>query len=323
MNSDAMNRRNFLKGGIAALAATRALWTQETHAQNAVPNSSGTETPKLKAPANACDCHMHVYDAERFPPLRPGSRLQMNAGVAEYRLLQQRIGTTRTVVVTPAAYVTDNRVTLDAVAQLGAEARGVAVVHPTITDAELKSLADGGIRGLRFTQFDPNTATTTIDMIEPLSKRVNDLGWHVQIHMRADQIVAAEELWQRLPSPIVFDHMGRLPQPDGTDHPAFKIIRRLIDQGSTWIKVSGAYIDTKVGAPTYADATKVAQAYIKAAPERMLWGSDWPHPTETADHKPNDAVLFDLLAEWAPDVAIRRRILVENPEELYGFTKAI
>src|SRR5207247_8232898 len=124
---------------------------------------------------------------------------------------QQRIGTTRVVIVTPAVYVTDNRVTLDAIAQLGADARGVAVIHPTVTDAELKTLADGGIRGIRFTQFDPNTATTTIDMIEPLAKRVNELGWHVQIHMLGDQIVAAEELWPRLAAPIVFDHMGRLP----------------------------------------------------------------------------------------------------------------
>ena len=110
----------------------------------------------------------------------------------DYRLLQQRIGTSRIVVVTPAAYLTDNEVTLDAIAQLGAQARGVAVVHPTVTDAELKRMADGGIRGIRFTQFDPKTATTTIDMIEPLARRVQALGWHVQIHLRADQIVAAD-----------------------------------------------------------------------------------------------------------------------------------
>src|SRR5215510_411297 len=195
MHPTAMNRRNFLRSG-AALAATPALWAQESHAQGAVPNSSGTDAPKRKAPANACDCHMHVYDAERFPPLRPGSRLQTNARVTDYTLLQKRLGTSRTVVVTPAVYVTDNRVTLDAVAQLGPDARGVAVIHPTITDAELKTLADGGIRGIRFTQFDPNTATTTIDMIEPLSRRVNELGWHVQIHMRGDQIAAAEDLWR-------------------------------------------------------------------------------------------------------------------------------
>jgi D-galactarolactone isomerase len=285
-------------------------------AAQAVPNSAGDQPPRLAAPANACDCHMHIYDAARFLPLRPAARVQTQASVAQYRLLQRRLGTSRTVIVTPAVYETDNRVTLDAIAQLGG-ARGVAVVHPTVTDAELKRLAEGGIRGIRFTQFDPATAVTTIDMIEPLARRVSDLGWHVQIHMRGDQIAAAVDLWPRLPSTIVFDHMGRLPQPAGIDHPAFAIIRRLIDQGRAWVKISGAYLDTKVGAPNYADATKVAQAFVKAAPERVVWGSDWPHPTET--DKPDDAVLFDLLADWAPDTAARRRILVTNPETLYGF----
>jgi len=247
--------------------------------------------------------------------------MQANARVSDYRLLQQRIGTTRTVVVSPAAYVTDNRVTLDAIQQLGAaNARGVAVLHPTVTDAELKTLADGGIRGIRFTVFDPASAVVSIDMIEPLARRVADLGWHVQIHMRGDQIVENGDLLQRLPTPIVFDHLGRLPQPAPLDHPAFKTVRAMLDTGRTWVKLSGAYMDTKVGAPTYADKLGVVQAYIQAAPERVVWGSDWPHPTEK--EKPNDATLFDLLTEWAPDAAQRQRILVTNPEALYGFVKA-
>ena len=282
----------------------------------AVPNSAGDQPPRLAAPANTCDCHMHIYDAARFPPLRPAARMQAQASVAEYRLLQRRLGTRRTVIVTPAVYETDNRVTLDAIAQLG-DARGVAVVKPDVGDAELKRLADGGIRGTRFTQFDPATAVTTLDMIEPLAKRVNDLGWHVQIHMRADQIAAAESLWERLPATIVFDHMGRLPQPAGIDHPAFAIIRRLIDRGRAWVKLSGAYLDTKVGPSTYADATAVARAFVAAAPERMVWGSDWPHPTEK--DKPDDAVLLDRLAAWVPDAETRHRVLVSNPQTLYGF----
>jgi D-galactarolactone isomerase len=312
-------RRTFL-AGLAAAAAT----VRTANAQHAVPNSAGTEAPKLKAPANACDCHMHIYDGERFPPARPGpqSRMQSNASVAEYRLLQKRSGTTRTVIVTPAAYVTDNRVTLDGIEQLGAaNTRGVAVLHPTVTDAELKTLADGGIRGIRFTVFDPRSAAVSIDMIEPLAKRVADLNWHVQIHMRGDQIVENGDLLQRLPTQVVFDHMGRLPQPAPLDHAAYKIVRAMLDKGRTWMKLSGAYMDTKVGAPTYADKLAVAQAYLKAAPERMVWGSDWPHPTEKPDDKPNDAALFDLLSEWAPDTALRQRILVSNPEALYGFAK--
>jgi len=280
-----------------------------------VPNSSGAEPPRLKAPAHTCDCHMHIYDAERFPPSRPGSRLQTGAAVPEYRLHQQRIGTTRTVVVTPAVYVTDNRVTLDAIAQIGPTARGVAVVDATVTDAELKRLNGLGIRGIRFNLV--QAGATTAEMIEPLSRRVNDLGWHIQIHMKGEQIAGIEDLLLRVPSPIVFDHLGRLAQPNALDNPGFKTISKLIDKGRTWVKLSGAYQDTKVGPPTYSDTVAVARAYIKAAPERMVWASDWPHPTEK--DKPDDAVLFGLLAEWAPDEAMRTRILVQNPATLYGF----
>jgi predicted TIM-barrel fold metal-dependent hydrolase len=159
---------------------------------------------------------------------------------------------------------------------------------------------------------------TKIDMIEPLSKRVNALGWHVQIHMRGDQILDNADMLMRLPSPVVFDHMARMPQPDGIDYPAFKVVLRMIDKGRTWVKLAGAYLNTKVGPPSYADATKIAQALVKAAPERLVWGSDWPHPTEK--EKPNDALLFDLLGEWATDDETRHRILVENPQVLYGFS---
>jgi len=282
-----------------------------------VPNSSGRDVPKADVPVNACDCHIHIYD-DQFPITGPTKRLCANASAEDYRLLQQRIGTTRTVIVTPGPYRTDNEVTLDAIARLGqSHSRGIAVVHPDVTDAELQKMAIGGIRGIRFTLFDPATAVTTMDMIEPLSQRINELGWHVQIHMRADQIVDTGDLLQRLPSSVVFDHMGRLPQPGGANHPAFKIICRMIEKGRTWVKLSGAYHDTTVGPPTYADVAKTAEAYIKEAPERLIWGSDWPHPTEK--QKPNDALLLDLLAAWAPDEAMFQRILVENPVVLYGF----
>lgn len=320
--SHELNRRRALRkgNGVTTPAATSTDRVPENRERQMVPNSSGIEPPRLKAPANACDCHIHIYH-ERFPPAGPTARLQTNARVESYRLLQKRIGTTRTVVVTASAYGTDNRVTVDAISQLGqTTARGVAVVHPTVTDAELKSLHEAGIRGIRFTLFDPKTAVTTIDMIEPLSKRVNDLGLHLQIHMRGDQIVEAADLLQRLSSLLVFDHMGRLPQPAGIGHPAFGVLRRLIDKGQTWVKLSSVYQDTKVGPPTYADAISVARSYINAAPERMVWGSDWPHPTEK--EKPDDALLFDLLATWAPDEATRHRILVENPEVLYGFPQS-
>jgi D-galactarolactone isomerase len=138
--------------------------------------------------------------------------------------------------------------------------------------------------------------------------------------MGADQIVAAEDLWTRLPSLIVFDHMGHIPQPIGVNHPAFTVIRRLVDKGRAWVKLTMTYDSSEDGPPTYADVTKTAQAYVRAAPERMVWGSNWPHPAET--NKPDDAMLFDLLAQWAPRAATRHRILVENPEILYGFARS-
>jgi D-galactarolactone isomerase len=311
-------RRAFIQG--AGIAALTVLHTRKASAQVAVPNSVGTELPELKAPPGACDCHHHIYDAMRFPPKDPGPQFQPNARVEEYRLLQRRIGTTRNVIVTPAAYLDNNSITLDAIARLGANARGIALLTTTVSDAELKRLTDGGVRGVRFSQ-NPPTVTSTFEMIEPLAKRVMAFGWHVQLLLPPDRIAAAEDLWNRLPNTLVFDHLGHLPEPQGVAHPAYGVIRRLIDKGKTWVKISGAYIDTKVGPPSYADSTKVAQAYVKAAPERMVWGSDWPHPSLAFDKKPDDALLFDLLSQWAPNVRERNRILVDNPQTLYGFPK--
>ncbi len=283
-----------------------------------VPNSAGTSLPRYKAPADTCDSHIHIYDT-RFKMRWPNLRAVSDATATEYRMLQKRLGTSRVVVVQPAAYGTDNSVTLDAVAQFGVEnARGVAVVHPTVTDTELVAMNKGGIRGLRFTLHDPRTAVTSVEMIEPLAHRVNRLGWHLQLHLRGEQIVEMAQLIERLPGTIVFDHMARLPLPQGTHHPAFAIVQRLIDKGHTWVKLAGAYLETKVGAPRYTDVKPVARAFAQYAPERCLWGSDWPHPTEPHD-KPDDAILFDLVQEWAVDEESRDRIFVKNPAELYGF----
>jgi len=221
-------------------------------------------------------------------------------------------------VVTPSTYGTDNRCTLEAMKTMGSNARGVAVVDTGVSDAALKDMAAAGIRGIRFNLV--QGGATTVEMIEPLSKRVHELGWHIQLHMLGDKIVEIADVLERLPSPIVFDHLGRIPQPAGVDHPAFRVVGNLLEKGRAWVKLSGAYIDSKSGPPAYADTTKVAQAYVKLAPERLVWGSDWPHPTEKT--KPDDAVLFDLLAEWVPSEAARQRILRDNPAALYDFPKS-
>ena len=236
-----------------------------------VPNSAGHWAPKLTAPPGACDSHLHIYDP-RFVASRPGSRLTRNGTVADYRLLQQRLGTARAIVVQPAAYGFDNSVTVDAIAQMGiANARGVAVVSPAITEAELRELDRIGVRGVRFTQHDPATAVTTPDMIEPVAARIAELGWHAQIHMRGDQLVAIADMVARLPCTIVIDHMGRMPQPEGVNHPAFDIVKRLLDSGRAWVKISGAYLDTQVGPPSYSDVREVARTLIHYAPDRCVW----------------------------------------------------
>ena len=280
----------------------------------AVPNSTGTEPPKLAAPTKAADCHIHIYDA-RYTSISP---VMAGGTVADYRLLQKRVGVSRVVIVTPRHYVTDNTVTTDAIKALGIDnARGVGVLRPTVTDAELKQLNDAGIRGIRFTVGDAKTAVVSIDMIEPLAKRIADYGWHVQLNMPNDKIVEHADLLRRLPTQIVFDHMGKPPIDQGVKHASHAIILELLAKRRAWVKISGAYMKTHVGPPSYADATQVAQAFVKAAPERCVWGSDWPHPGPKI--KPDDALLFDLLSVWAPFEATRHRILVTNPQALYGF----
>ena len=288
--------------------------------QRAVPHSAGIARPKLAAPAGACDCHMHVFDP-RFRASPHWTRTPPDAPLHAYRTLQRRIGTTRAVIVNPSTYGTDNRCTLDALAKIGATARGVVVVDASVTEAELKGMADLGVRGIRVNFVSPQSwGATTVDMLETLSGRVAGLGWHMQVFMLGDQIVALADVLQRLPAPIVIDHLGRLPQPAGVEHPAFGVIRKLLDGGRAWLKLSGAYMDTKVGAPGYSDVSAVARAFVESAPERVVWGSDWPHTT--AESTPDDAVLFDLLADWAPDETVRHRILVRNPERLYGFPES-
>ncbi|MFM0470476.1 amidohydrolase family protein [Paraburkholderia strydomiana] len=280
-------------------------------------NSSGSEHASLKAPAMACDAHIHIYD-DRFPIVNANATLPRQATVEDYRKIQSRLGTTRTVIVQPANYGTDNRITLDAISKLGADkTRGIAVVSSDISDEELLALHQGGIRGVRFSLFEPKNAVTRADMIEPVARRIHDLGWHIQLQMRSDLIVGNGEMLKRLPCPVVFDHMARLPQTEsGRD--AYNVIRGMLDHGRTWVKVSAAYLNTKVGPPSYEDATRMARSYIDAAPERAVWGSDWPHPTEKYS-KPDDAKLLDLLSVCAPEAASQHRILVDNPATLYGF----
>ncbi len=324
MEHNKFTRRTALKALGALAIVNSAAATGETAPAGEVPVkwSSGVNRPKYQAPPLATDCHHHIFDA-RFPLAAKPSMLlggDGNATVADYRTLQRRLGLQRNVVVHAAgAYGTDNCSMLDALAAFGPTARGIAVVDTNVSDTELRRMNELGVRGIRVNLV--FSGGVSVEMMEPLARRINELGWHMQLSMPAEATVQLKDVLPKLPTPIVFDHIARIPPDPGVAHPAFKVVRGLIDKGQTWVKLSGAYLLSKVGAPTYADTGAVARALAQAAPERMLWASNWPHPTEKTE-KPNDATLLDLLAEWVPDPAVRKRILVDNPEEVYGFPKS-
>jgi D-galactarolactone isomerase len=320
MHNNDWSRRKFLVSIPCAVAGMTALahgMPSATEQGVAVKWSSGTELPRLKVPANATDCHHHIYDPARFP-YDPKAGLKPGAGtVADYRMLQKRLGITRNVIVQPSTYGVDNRCLVDSLKQFGKSARGIAVVNTSVTDAELKELNAAGVRGIRF-----NIAQgggTTWEMINPLVKRIMPLGWHVQIQATGPDILAHKELLNSVPCQVVFDHLGHVPEPDGVKSPLFAMISEMLRKEKAWVKLSGFYYETKVGPPTYADSVAVASGYVREAPERLVWGSDWLHPLEKDDAKPDDALLLDLMATVAPSPATRKLIFVTNPAKLYGF----
>ncbi|HCE94640.1 MAG: 2-pyrone-4,6-dicarboxylate hydrolase [Burkholderiales bacterium GWA2_64_37] len=287
-----------------------------------VPHSVGLNRPQRLLPPGACDSHMHIFDA-RFLSSAHWPRTPPDAPVAAYRQLQQRLGSTRTVVVTPSTYGTDNACTLDALDQLGDDARGVAVVDPSVSDAELARLAARRVCGLRVNFVSPQSwGTTTAQMLSTLAGKVarhaDCGGWHIQVFAHPEQIVALAPVLQALPVPLVIDHLGRIDPAEGPSAQAFGVLRRLLDSGNTWVKLSGAYMRSAVRGPSYADTLPLGQALVRAAPSHLVWGSDWPHTTE-APGTVNDADLVDLLRAWAGSAAAMDRILVDNPARLYGF----
>jgi predicted TIM-barrel fold metal-dependent hydrolase len=311
-------RRSFIGVGIGAVAAGFIPTISRAGEDQSVPFSSGTAPPRSAIPANACDCHIHIISTKFPASAHWKGEPVVDSDVAAYRLFQKRIGTSRVVVVTPSTYGVDNRATLDGVAQFGRSARAVVVVDTDISNDELKKMAEGGAVGIRVNFGTPQSwGETTAERLATMARKVHPLGWHVQIYATGDKIAELEPVLARLPTPLVIDHLGRLPPAVGVKHRAYPVIRKLLDGGNTWIKLSGAYLNTASGPPAYADATKVAQEYARAAPDRVVWGSDWPHRGEK--HMPDDGELIDLLATWAPNEEVRRKILVENPTKLYGF----
>jgi D-galactarolactone isomerase len=272
--------------------------------------------PKLAVPPGACDTHMHFYD-QNVPPAPGGPPLPGDFTVPMYQELQKRLGLERVIVVQPNAYQADNRVTLDAIRALGKNAKGVGVVKPGVTDAEIVHLSMGGICGQRIFQL-PHGAVG-FDKMDEVMARVHRFGWHANIQLDGRDLPKYEAQIKKLPGRFVIDHVGKFLDPVPPQHEGFRALMRLVETGRCWVKLSAPYEVSRTGPPKYEDVTRLAKALVKYAPERMLWASNWPHPSAPKDKMPDDANLLDLLLDWAPDDATRKMILVDNPADLYDF----
>jgi D-galactarolactone isomerase len=300
MDQSIWNRRNALIAGLS-LAST--------------PTLSAENDLQFSMPDGACDAHHHIYDP-RFPYL-PSARVQAPATVSDYYAFRRRMHTSRDVIVLPSAYGTNNDPLLFFQGEMGGNTRSIAVLHSSVSDSELEDLNAAGVRGVRI-QFGANgTGFFKRDEIEPIARRIERLGWHVQFHMPGALLAELEPIILSLPTPVVIDHMGHA---SGIDQPQYKTVRKLLDTGRGWIKVSGINMDSKAGPPSYSDTAEVARNYIRANPDRVVWGSNWPFPGENP--VPDITVMLDVLSSEAGSAALLHRILVENPEVLYNFDPA-
>lgn len=279
------------------------------------PYSAGGSGADVIVAPGACDCHIHVYD-RRFGVAKGATLNPPDADADDYRQVQQRLGLSRVVLVTPSTYGTDNRCMLAGLARLGDAARGVAVIAGDESDEELQRLHAAGVRGVRINLSMPGPHTTR--SIAPIADRIAPLGWHLQLLMPVDQLAALAPTLTSLPVDIVFDHFARIPSRGFNATDAYQLVCSMVEKRRAWVKLSGAYLmSTQL---TEFDA--LATTLIHSAPDRMVWGSNWPHPTAMAGIHPlpDDAQQLETLARWADSDTTLQNILVTNPSRLYGFT---
>ena len=276
--------------------------------------------PKLALPAGATDCHCHVFeDPRKYPLVANRSYTPRLCPLPDYLRLCETLGVARTVQVNASTYGHDNSVTLDVIARLGSHrARGVAGLPPDATTGDIERLHAGGMRGARLSTMVQGYGGP--ELLEPMGRRIRPFGWHVQLHVdKGAELAALEERLLKHPTPIVFDHLGRVRGAEGVDSPGFRALLRMLgERDDFWVKLSSWYRLSDSGPPAYADMKPLARALVAARPNRVVWGSNWPHPIWNG-HMPNDGDLVDLLCEWVPDEAAREMILVANPARLYGF----
>lgn len=277
-----------------------------------------TRQPTLKFPAGSCDCHAHVFGPQtRFPYLEHAAYIPPDATPEQYARMLRTIGCDRAVLVQPSVYGTDNSCMIAALRSGVFAFRGVAVVEENISDADLEDMDDAGVRGVRI-NLASATPGLTLAQAPRLAVRLKELGWHLQFFMDLRKLPDAEEKLGSLKIDIVIDHFGRVRADDGTTAPAFQTLLRLLRRDNVWAKLIGPYFLSDQ-TPRFPDVTPFAHAVVQRAPERVVWGTDWPHPAAHGKLMPNDGVLADLVSEWIPDEAQRKKVLVDNPARLYGF----
>lgn len=284
------------------------------------PPDPNPKKPKLVLPAGACDCHIHLFGPAAKFPVDPDSKYESRDQLAETNIaLQDRLGLSHAVVVSGGAYGRNYAVLEDALTRFPGRFRGVALMPDDTPAEEFARLTALGVRGLRFISAARGMKLPAIN--ESVAARAAEHGWHVQFYPFGADIVDHADRLLALPNVIVLDHFASIPAAGGVDQPAMKAVLRMLDTGRTWVKLSGPMRCTRNEYP-YADVTPLARALVAHAPERLVWGSDWPHVNMNDRQMPNDGDLVDLIAEWIPDAATRQRVLVDNPRALYGFGKA-
>ncbi len=278
------------------------------------PHRPTAHTP----PADACDAHCHIFGpAHRFPFAERRAYTPPDSSLENFEALQTTLGLSRAVFVQASCHGTDNAAMVDAIRRGAGRYAGVAMIDDNTTDAEIEELHEVGVRGTRFNFVAHLGGAPDLDTYWRLVNRVVPLGWHIVLHFDAHDLPRYADLLDQMPCPYVIDHMARVPVEGGVGQAPFQALLKLLDDDRAWVKISGAERLTSEGPPPYDDVVPYAQALIEAAPDRILWGTDWPHPN--VRHMPDDGDLVDLLAAFAPDEATRHRILVDNPKRLFPF----
>ena len=273
---------------------------------------------RFTPPPNACDAHCHIFGpGDRFPFSADRTYTPPDAGIEMFERLQEGLGLWRAVFVQASCHGTDNAAMVDALVRGRGRYAGVAMVDDGVTDAQIGALHDAGVRGTRFNFVAHLGGAPDLDEYWRIVHRVAAFGWHIVLHFDAKDLASYADLLDAMPTPYVIDHMARVDATAGLDQEPFQQLLRLMADERCWVKISGAERLTAGGAPPYDDVTPYARALIAAAPDRVLWGTDWPHPN--VRHMPDDGDLLDHLADFAPDEATRNHILVANPARLYDF----